>query len=104
VSQLRDLGAAREAGTQHLEEAVAAWDLCLTAIESAWPSERVQSVRRLRDEAQAAINSAHPNSHPHLLVGALIHPLARLLADKRSCPHGLGRAGSPVHMLGSLAF
>jgi hypothetical protein len=47
--------AEREAGTRNLEEAVAAWDMCLPVIESAWPAERVQSVRSRRDKAQAEI-------------------------------------------------
>ena len=45
----------REAGTARLEEAVEAWDTCLTVIGSAWPPERVQSVRNRRDEAKAEI-------------------------------------------------
>jgi tetratricopeptide (TPR) repeat protein len=45
----------REAGTARLEEAVVAWDTCLTVIESAWPPERVQSVRNRSDQAKAEI-------------------------------------------------
>ena len=45
----------RESGTARLEEAVAAWELCLTVVESAWPQDWVQSVRKNRDEAQAEI-------------------------------------------------
>jgi hypothetical protein len=45
----------REAGTGRLKEAVAAWELCLTVVESAWPPEWVQDVRSRRDRAQAEI-------------------------------------------------
>ena len=45
----------REAGTARLEEAVAAWDACLTVVGSAWPQEWVRSVRNRRDEAKAEI-------------------------------------------------
>jgi hypothetical protein len=45
----------REAGTERLKEAVAAWDTGLTVVESAWPPEWVQSVRSRRDEAKAEI-------------------------------------------------
>ena len=45
----------RKAETRYLEEAVAAWNLCLSVVEAAWPSEWVQEVRKSRDEAQAEI-------------------------------------------------
>ena len=45
----------REAGTARLEEAVAAFDACLTVVVSAWPDEWVRGVRRNRDDAQAEI-------------------------------------------------
>ena len=35
----------RESGTARLEEAVAAFDACLTVAEKAWPEEWVQDVR-----------------------------------------------------------
>jgi tetratricopeptide (TPR) repeat protein len=45
----------RESGTARLKEAVAAWELCLTVVESALPPEWVQEVRQSRDEAEAEI-------------------------------------------------
>src|SRR5262249_30110889 len=45
----------REAGTSRLEEAVEAFDACLMVVVSAWPDERVQAVRRHREDAQAEI-------------------------------------------------
>ncbi len=45
----------REGGTARLEEAVAAWELSLTVVKSAWPPEWVQDVRSRRDRAQAVI-------------------------------------------------
>jgi tetratricopeptide (TPR) repeat protein len=45
----------RESGTARLEEAVAAFDACLTVVETVWPAEWVQQVRSHRDETQAEI-------------------------------------------------
>ena len=45
----------RESGTARLEQAVAAWDACLTVTTSVWPSEWIQDMRALRDEAQSEI-------------------------------------------------
>jgi hypothetical protein len=45
----------RESGTVRLEEAVAAFDACLTVAETGWPAERVQQVRSNRDAAIAEI-------------------------------------------------
>jgi hypothetical protein len=45
----------RESGTARLEEAVAAFDACLTVMETAWPEEWVQEVRSHRDKTRAAI-------------------------------------------------
>jgi len=43
----------RESGTRRLEEAVAAWEACLTVVATTWPRERVQEVRSRIDQAQA---------------------------------------------------
>jgi hypothetical protein len=43
----------RESGTARLEEAVTAWDACLTVTEALWPTEWVEDVRARRDEALA---------------------------------------------------
>src|SRR5215472_11307314 len=51
---LRVLGE-RESRTAQLEEAVAAFDACLTVTETAWPEERVQQVRSHRDRTRAEI-------------------------------------------------
>ena len=45
----------RESGTARLEEGVAAFDACLTIIETAWPEERVQQVRSRREEVMTEI-------------------------------------------------
>jgi hypothetical protein len=52
---LRTLGL-RESGTTRLQEAVAAFDACLSVTETAWPEEWVQQVRSHRDETQAEIS------------------------------------------------
>jgi hypothetical protein len=44
-----------ESGTASLQEAVAAFDACLTVVEMAWPPERVQQIRAHRDETRAEI-------------------------------------------------
>jgi hypothetical protein len=49
----------RESGTARLEQAVAAWDACLTVTASVWPSEWVDEVRSRRDKAQADILHAY---------------------------------------------
>ena len=51
---LATLGA-REGGTLHLEEAVAAWEVCLTVVASAWPQDWVQEVNSHVDRARAEI-------------------------------------------------
>jgi hypothetical protein len=51
---LRTLGE-RESGTARLEEAVAAWDQCLTVVATAWLPEWVQEVRADREAALAEI-------------------------------------------------
>jgi hypothetical protein len=38
-----------------LEQAVAAYDACLTVVQTIWPPEWVQEVRSHRDEARAEI-------------------------------------------------
>jgi hypothetical protein len=38
-----------------LEEAVTAWDACLTVTAPVWPSEWIRYVRDRRDEAQSEI-------------------------------------------------
>ena len=43
----------RESGTARLEEAVAAWDNCLSVVQSAWPW--VEDVRARQDAAKAEI-------------------------------------------------
>ena len=43
----------RESGTARLEEAVAAFDACLTIIDTAWPEDGVQEVRSHRDMSRA---------------------------------------------------
>jgi hypothetical protein len=45
----------RESGTARLEEAVSAFDACLTVTETAWPEEWAQQVRSHRDETRAEI-------------------------------------------------
>ena len=45
----------RESGTARLEEAVAAWDLCLTVAESAWRPQSVQELLGRRAEVKAEI-------------------------------------------------
>ena len=45
----------RESGTARLEEAVAAFDACLTVTTSAWPVQWVRYVQGRRDETQAEI-------------------------------------------------
>jgi len=45
----------RQSGIARLEEAVAAFDACLTVTEKAWPEEWVQNLRSNRDEAMAEI-------------------------------------------------
>jgi tetratricopeptide (TPR) repeat protein len=45
----------RENGTARLEEASAAFEACLTIAETAWPAERVQQVRSLRDKTRAEV-------------------------------------------------
>lgn len=45
----------RESGTEHLEDAVTAWDACLSVTVTAWPPEWVESVRARRDATQAEI-------------------------------------------------
>jgi hypothetical protein len=45
----------RESGTARLEEAVSAWELCLSVVESAWPAEWVQELRSRRDEVVAEV-------------------------------------------------
>jgi hypothetical protein len=45
----------RESGTARLEEAVTAWDACLTVTATVWPSEWIRYVRDCRDEAQSEI-------------------------------------------------
>jgi hypothetical protein len=50
----------REAGTARLEEAVAAFDACLTVVVSALPDEWVRDVRRHRDDAQAEFAHRRP--------------------------------------------
>ena len=51
---LRTLGE-RESGTARLEEAVAAWDACLTVAESAWRPPSVQELLKRRAEVKAEI-------------------------------------------------
>jgi hypothetical protein len=46
---------ARESGTARLEEAVAAWDACLSVAASAWPADWIENVRLDRNEARAEI-------------------------------------------------
>jgi len=43
----------RESGTARLEQAVAAWEACLTVTASAWPPALVQLVRSHIDQARA---------------------------------------------------
>ncbi len=50
----------RESGTARLEEAVKAWDTCLTIAASAWPAEWVQWLRTRRDETQTEIARRSP--------------------------------------------
>jgi hypothetical protein len=50
----------REAGTARLEQAVAAFDACLTVVAFAWPDEKVRVVRQHRDDAQAQIARRRP--------------------------------------------
>ena len=45
----------RESGAARLEEAIVAFDACLTVTETAWPEEWVQQVRSHRDETRAEI-------------------------------------------------
>ena len=51
---LSTLGA-RESGTARLEEAVPAFEACLTITASAWPVQWVRSVQTRRDETRAEI-------------------------------------------------
>src|SRR5215471_19329414 len=51
---LRTLGE-RGSGTARLGEAVAAFDACLTVVETDWPAERMQQVRSRRDGTRAEI-------------------------------------------------
>ena len=57
---LRRLGE-RESGTARLQEAVAAFNACLTVIKTAWPEEWVQEVRSHRDETQTEITRRRPS-------------------------------------------
>ena len=43
----------RESGTARLEQAVSAWEACLTVAASAWPPAWVQEVRSHIEHAQA---------------------------------------------------
>jgi tetratricopeptide (TPR) repeat protein len=45
----------RESGTARLEEASAAFEACLTIVETAWPAEWVREVRSHRDETRAEV-------------------------------------------------
>jgi len=45
----------QESGTAWLEEAVAAWEACLTVAVSAWPAERAEDLRSRIDEMRAEI-------------------------------------------------
>jgi hypothetical protein len=47
--------ATAEQRTARLEEAVAAWEACLTVIKSIWPPEWVQFVQTRFDKTQAEI-------------------------------------------------
>ena len=49
---LQSLGE-RESGTARLEQAVGAWEACLTVAASAWPSAWVQEVHSHIEHAQA---------------------------------------------------
>jgi hypothetical protein len=53
-SALRALGG-REAGPARLEQAVEAWDACLSVAGSVWPPEQVEWVRARQDETRAEI-------------------------------------------------
>lgn len=44
-----------ESGTARLEETVKAWDACLTVTTTVWPTERVENVCSMRNEAQVEI-------------------------------------------------
>jgi len=46
----------RESGTARLEQAVAAYDACLTLVETVWPAEGVQQVRSAREQTRAEIS------------------------------------------------
>ena len=45
--------AARESGTARLEEAIVAWEACLTVVTSNWPPAGVQQVQSQLDWARA---------------------------------------------------
>jgi hypothetical protein len=45
----------RDSGTARLQQAVSAWEACLTVTETAWPEEWVLQVRSHRDETRAEI-------------------------------------------------
>ena len=45
----------RESGTARLEDAVEAWDKCLVAVTSVWPTEWIEGVGSRRDGVQAEI-------------------------------------------------
>jgi len=49
---LRMLGE-RESGTQRLDEAVAAWEACLTVAASYWAPARVEGVKTQIEQARA---------------------------------------------------
>ena len=51
----------RETGAARLEDAVAAFDACLTVVVSAWPDEWVRAVRMNRSDAEAEIARRRPN-------------------------------------------
>ena len=49
----------RESGAARLEEAIVAFDACLTVTETAEPEALVRQVRSYRDETRAAIARRH---------------------------------------------
>jgi tetratricopeptide (TPR) repeat protein len=52
-NSLKALGERESGTTTHLTEAVAAWEACLTVVESTWPQTWVQNVHAHIDQARA---------------------------------------------------
>ena len=91
----------REKGTQHLQEALEAWDLCLPVMETSAPEEKAQLVRSSREKAKAEIgrrtsSPATVDPRPAAPAAATASPPAATCHSRSASVIPTGKAPGPA--------